>query len=208
MKDLDIQAVPGREVSEAVFLNNLRMATGEKHKMLESQGLLAALMSPEVTMDHYTTHLSLMQTIHQVFEQQLLPQLSILFPDKESILMSGLISDDLRFLGGSHAGFLPAAYALPVKTPSLAYALGFLYVLEGSKLGGKVIFKHLQKTLGISGEEGGKYLTDNGANTGSNWKRFLGVFAEYVTARQLEEEAIAGANDAFTSIYTYYQSNT
>lgn len=61
--------------------------------------------------------------------------------------------------------------------PSLAYAssaeaLGGLYVMEGSALGGQVISKDLRDRLGITPESGGAYFASYGSETGAMWRRF------------------------------------
>lgn len=62
----------------------------------------------------------------------------------------------------------------PVAPPaSRAEALGFLYVLEGSTLGGQVIRKQLLK-LGRS-LDGLSFLDPYGTDTGQRWKGFLAV---------------------------------
>jgi heme oxygenase len=68
----------------------------------------------------------------------------------------------------------PAPLPCPVPAPaSRAEALGLLYVLEGSTLGGQVIRKQLLK----QGQslDGLSFLDPYGAETGPRWKSFLAV---------------------------------
>ena len=75
---------------------------------------------------------------------------------------------DLAHLGEEPPG------PCPVPPPaSRAEALGFLYVLEGSTLGGQVIRKRLLK-LGRS-LDGLSFLDPYGPATGERWKAFLAV---------------------------------
>lgn len=62
-----------------------------------------------------------------------------------AINRKALIAKDLADLGGS----LPAR-ALPKRFSDLPEALGFLYVLEGAALGGRVIFKRLSSVPAIA----------------------------------------------------------
>lgn len=68
----------------------------------------------------------------------------------------------------------PPVSGLPrIALESLAEALGFLYVLEGSALGGRVIRKGLQakgKTL-----RGLSFLDPYGDETAGRWRSFLGI---------------------------------
>ena len=103
-----------------------------------------------------------------------------------------------------------SSHATPILLPDIEnnlQCLGAMYVMEGSKLGGKVISKHIQQTLAFSESCGAKFVSNYGVNTVALWKIFLSKFSEYVVENDCEEEAIRGANGAFTSIYDYFESN-
>ncbi len=73
----------------------------------------------------------------------------------------------------AHFGEPPPA-PCPVAPPaSKAEALGLLYVLEGSTLGGQVIRKRLLSQG--AGLDGVSFLDPYGAETGRRWKGFLAV---------------------------------
>lgn len=63
------------------------------------------------------------------------------------------------------SGDLPALPALPE-------ALGCHYVLEGSTLGGQVISRHLQKTMGVVPGRGGSFFASEGRDMGVMWRAF------------------------------------
>ena len=98
-------------------------------------------------------------------------------------------------------------YSLPVKKIAAPFAWGFAYVMEGSKLGGKVIFKHIQRQLGFSENSGASFIAGDGVNTFGLWKEFLLKFSAYVTQNSCEDEAIQGAEYAFKSIYNFFEIN-
>lgn len=82
----------------------------------------------------------------------------------------GMIDRDLRALK------VPSE-ALPSYRGSFTYAspaaaLGGLYVMEGSTLGGQVISRVLRDNLGITPERGGAYFASYGAEIGLMWRRF------------------------------------
>jgi heme oxygenase len=97
-------------------------------------------------------------------------------------------------------------YAIPgvISTP---FALGFMYVMEGSKLGGKVIYKHINRTLGYTPDSGARFIADYGNDTFVFWKAFLSHLSNYVMENDCEEEAIQGAEFAFSSIYDFLELN-
>ena len=82
------------------------------------------------------------------------------------------LAADLRFLGLDD----PAIDALPrapIDPPrGRDAALGALYVLEGSTLGGQVIAKHIARQLGLTAEGGCRYYAAHGRETGAMWKGF------------------------------------
>lgn len=49
-------------------------------------------------------------------------------------------------------------------------ALGALYVLEGSMLGGQLIARRLQESLGVGPDNGGRYYAGRGPQTFAHWK--------------------------------------
>lgn len=79
-----------------------------------------------------------------------------------------LVERDLAVLGDVQEAAVPAVYA----PRSLAEAIGVLYVLEGSTLGGRFIERTLQRTLGIDASSGAAYFHGHGEATGSMWKEF------------------------------------
>jgi len=191
-----------------LFLDSLKRNTSGLHVQLESQSLLAVLMSTEVTRQDYYQYLVRMFSIEIEFEKKVSSRLRFLFPNSGIRSASLIIEKDINDLGYSvDSNIRVKAYHIPPEILTISFSLGFMYVIEGSKLGGKVIFKHLNQRLGISTECGGRFISDNGANTGNHWKEFLTRFSEYIIGNQGEKEAIAGARFAFESIYQYYQSN-
>ena len=64
----------------------------------------------------------------------------------------------------------PPAAALPLD--DLAEAMGSLYVIEGSALGGRVIAPQLKRTLGLDQGRGASYFNGFGGETGAMWANF------------------------------------
>jgi heme oxygenase len=58
-----------------------------------------------------------------------------------------------------------------------ASALGSLYVMEGSTLGGRIIEKNLLLRLRLLPETGGSYFAGYGKRTGQMWRDFLNRLA-------------------------------
>jgi len=84
-----------------------------------------------------------------------------------------LLQADLAALGLSAraVAMLPVCPA-PV-LHNAAEALGPLYVMEGSTLGGRIIERNVERCLGLNGQDGCSYFAGYGARTGSMWRSFL-----------------------------------
>jgi heme oxygenase len=196
------------ELKAASFLNNIKQSTADLHLRLESQALLSAIMMPSVTKLQYYYYLSLMLKIEEVYERIVVKQLVGTFPGFEQRKASLLLLEDLKNIGDiAPETFMVKDYNIAFEKISIPFALGFMYVMEGSKLGGKVIYKHIHRTLGYSANDGAKFIADTGNNTFVLWKEFLSTFSIFVAENECEEEAIQGAEYAFRSIHDFFESN-
>jgi len=84
-----------------------------------------------------------------------------------------LLLRDLRGLGRSpdQIDNLPRCERLP-ETSTLAQALGCLYVIEGSTLGGQVIRRKVEKRLGFALEDGCAFFAGYQDETAVRWRDF------------------------------------
>lgn len=195
------------ETRAASFAHDIKRSTAALHLHLESQVLLSAITAPSVTSLQYCFYLALMKKIEEAYEREILPVAAGLFEGFEMQKASQLLSDDLDSIGNISTAYLLSDYVIPKERITLPFALGFMYVMEGSKLGGKVIYKHIHRTLGYSASNGAKFIADYGADTFGLWKVFLSTLSMYVTENDCAAEAIKGAEYAFSSIYDFFEAN-
>jgi len=94
--------------------------------------------------------------------------------------------------------------------------LGYLYVMEGSTLGGQLISRHFRQTLGIELATGGAYFHGYGEQTGARWKetvQFLDA-APVVASNDPQvqaafvDAAVGGANDTFIHLREWLRQAT
>lgn len=190
-----------------MFLNELRTATTPMHKALEENGISKLLMSPGVNLTDYAFYLACMGEVMKVYDDRVLPAVSTVVIDAERRKKAKDIVADLVFLYENGADRKePKPFVGFVGKASLAYALGYAYVIEGSTLGGRVILKHLNQTLNL-GENGTRFFAGYGAETGSFWKGFLQQFCDYIPSNKSEAEAIQGAVDGFSDIGKHFADN-
>lgn len=187
------------------FLTELRNATSQQHTQLESTDLSKKLLSDFVTVEDYKNYLLKMKDIVAYCEEAIFPCVENVITDIKSRRKLPLIQHDLDCL---HAGITTGNSFQPIKKNiTTAYALGFMYVVEGSTLGGRIILKHLKAKLGITDEECGTFFAGYKTSTGILWKNFLQFLSLYASQHNAANEITEGAKDAFESIYNYF-SNT
>jgi heme oxygenase len=179
------------------ILTRLKDFTRADHESLEK------LVSP--ALQDFLTYSCLLERFLGFFrplEAALLrvPGLSGLIPDLPKRNRSGLLQSDLAALGRSASamGSLPDCPDLP-PLGTIAEALGCLYVLEGSRLGGQVVARGLEK-LGLAAAARGFFLS-GGCNVGLMWKRLDAAMGSYAAVYPEQAGAICeSAQRTFRSL--------
>ena len=177
-----------------MFLQKLRTETAECHLALEKNPYSLALMHPNVTVDNYLTYLSKLYGFVYGFEKTVFPSLIAIDPDIENRRKTHLMEHDISMLGGdlTKIRVMPKEVFLKHYTHE-AVALGGLYVLEGSMLGGNIIKKHLNEKLNDSVIDKMRYFTAYGVDTGKVWKNFLTLLTQNASDKAKEDIIIKSA---------------
>lgn len=92
----------------------------------------------------------------------------------------------------------PASRSIPL--PDLGEVdsvLGALYVVEGSGLGGQVIYREIQRSLNIDVDSGAAFFFGNGEKTGAAWKRFTALLNERISRPEQAADAAEAMFGAF-----------
>lgn len=182
-----------RPVGPASLADRLRDETRDLHEALERDLDWERRMA---TPEGYARLLTRWWGFHAVFEPMV--RASPPFAGLEGRGRFHLVEADLGRLGLSSA----AIRALP-RIESLAFLgneaamIGALYVLEGSTLGGQVIARHVERTLGAGVAAGAcAYFQGYGkASTMPMWRAFLACLGE-VDARS-HDDVVIGARRTF-----------
>lgn len=185
-------------------LHALRTATGALHQRLDSQLPLAR---PDATLADYLRHLAALQPWLRRMRS------CIETADDESLgAVASRIDEGLAALESdlAHAAS-PAGAVAPADAKDLgrarcrtepvpaAYAWGVAYVVEGSQLGGAVMYRRLYPRLephpmryfARAGEGGG---------VGATWRGFVDAMASAVRSPEAVAAAQRGAVDAFEDL--------
>jgi heme oxygenase (biliverdin-IX-beta and delta-forming) len=184
-----------------MFLQQLRNETAECHTALEKNPYSIALMHTNVTMEDYSTYLQKLYGFVYGFEKTVFPLLTAVDPDIESRRKSRLMEQDIKLLGGNLTKLqVMSEDVFKEHYISQAAALGGLYVLEGSMLGGNIIKKHLQEKLSDSVVNKTNYFTAYGTELGKVWKVFLNLLTQNASDAVKEEAIIKSAITTFRLI--------
>ncbi|PVE22674.1 biliverdin-producing heme oxygenase [Microvirga sp. KLBC 81] len=124
------------------------------------------------TRDGYTNLLIRFYGFHSAWEEAA----SALASDKaffESRCKTKLLVKDLKALGLSCDEIIRLPQCDPLMPlPSPAAVLGSMYVVEGSTLGGAIIAREVERTLGLDDKTGCAYFKSYGREIAVMWKQF------------------------------------
>jgi|APAra7269096979_1048534.scaffolds.fasta_scaffold00026_125 heme oxygenase len=177
----------------------LRERTGKQHQELER--VLIPSIKAANTPDAYIKLLQLFYGYYYPLEQHIAAHMDISFPGGfERRRKASLLLDDIAAISGAPAITPPCCTDIPEITDN-AQALGAMYVLEGSTLGGQVICQILMRNM--SAPELPKALSffnGYGADTQSYWDTFVHYLQGYhgnETQQQRMLEAAAATFERF-----------
>lgn len=181
-----------------MFLQKLKSETAKSHFALEQNPYSINLMSPKVSLEDYSTYLQKLYGFIFGFERTVFPKLQKIDPDINLRRKSELMQHDLWNLKCDFTK-LPTLSdeAFNQHYTDELTALGGLYVLEGSMLGGVMIKKHLIEKLGNEVFDNTKYFTGYGSETGKVWKNFLNILSFHAADAEKEQIIIKSANNTF-----------
>ena len=148
-----------------MILLRLKTETRDSHLRVERD---LGVMNPDLNLPEYRTLVSRLYAFHLWWE----PLVSLLLNDEAFFgprRKLGLLKRDLEILGAPLPG-RPARSGLALRTAQ--DALGSLYVLEGSTLGGQLIAQHVEAALGLAHGEGSAYFRSYGKTVAERWREF------------------------------------
>jgi len=113
-----------------------------------------------------------------------------------------LLEVDLRALGVVRPAALPVCTDLPPHG-TVSAAFGCLYVMEGATLGGQIITKAVEKSLGVTAETGGRFFNGYGDRTGPMWQGFRTAVTAFAVTVGDQDEVVAAARATFISLHRW-----
>lgn len=186
-------------------LTALRAATEQRHTELDTRTPLAA---PAPDLRAYRDHLQLLEAWLaplQSWQQGAVDGPAQALPARDFLAQIRLDLQDPALVALPPAPLLSPAAAAPwPQDADPAYRWGVAYVVEGSQLGGAVLYKKLAQRL--SPHPLG-YLRGEGA-PGARWQQFLAALRGAVVTPAQIEQACQGARQAFDSLIGLLNSSS
>jgi len=181
-------------VQDAGILRRLRNETADVHGRLEQK---IDVLSPRFSFQNYVQLLQGFYAVHAGWNDCAHGLLSSAVSDlAERLQHLERIESDLERLGHK-----PALVALDFsRVRTTAAALGCMYVLEGSTLGGQILSRTFAARFDIEALCGGAYFHGYGPRTGLMWRRFGEQLESWSAARpDTADEIVRGAEWMFAA---------
>ncbi|MGK7866214.1 biliverdin-producing heme oxygenase [Falsiroseomonas sp. E2-1-a20] len=180
----------------------LRQATGAVHERLHGVPVFSRLAAGQIEAAEYVGLLRRLLGFHLGVEVALIaaPSLEPFGITVEARRRSPMLLADLKALGAKP---LAPVAALPAPE-SAAWAMGCLYVTEGSTLGGQ----HLARALDgiLPGEAGRSFLRGYGARHGAMWRECCAAIEACGAEAGRLAAMIAGAEATFASFEGWFSA--
>jgi heme oxygenase len=138
--------------------------------------------------------------LHLIWEQRALNVLDVQLLGPR--LKAQWLRSDLQAMGLSEQAIARIALCpLPMEMRNASQALGAMYVLEGSTLGGQVIYREAAEKLELTPETYGRFFYGYGTRTAAMWTGFGELLQSRYDAGELDlDEASTGAKAMFVTV--------
>lgn len=188
------------ETTHSVILARLKAETQAEHDAIER---VLDLTSDALTLAAYRERLARLYGFHRPVEARLhaVPGIDLHARRKHPLLLA-----DLHALGGDDPEQLPLCVELP-PLAGPADRFGCLYVLEGATLGGRVIARHVARTLGVTPASGGRFFHGYDARTAAMWQAFRGALAAFAEASASHDRIVAAAIATFRTLRVFCEAH-
>ena len=189
--------------------DELRASTAPLHRQAEAA---LAMMDASMSLETYRSRLLMLHSFYRDVEPTIVShagwaELGIDMRERRKL---PLLASDLAFveerLRRGEADTAREATGAPITTEldspihwlaSFPAALGAAYVLEGSTLGGAILYRHLSRVLDLGEGPGARFFHCYGEETGTRWKQFVDALNRAPLDAEGMRCAVAGAVGTF-----------
>lgn len=189
-----------------MILHRLKDETRASHAALECQ---MPLLDADLRAADYKQMVQKLYTYHKPLEALLLasPGFAKIGVDYSGREKTPRLARDLMAIGVSARDVeqMHQCESLPpLADPS--HIFGCLYVLEGATLGGQIVARHLQASLGLTPETGASYFSGYGAQTGPQWKTFCALLTAHAEHLDDTTDILAGAHATYETLSAWMRA--
>ncbi len=185
-----------------MILEFLKKHTSKIHKEIEAKSIARSILDHNISLQDYRQLLLNYAIAYASLEQLLIhneqhiitPLRSFIHTNKSEKLMLDLkgISINMPYLQSMEV-------FLPFKP---AFAVGILYVLEGSMLGANVIAKHLSQCENLKKIRKHHFFVEGSKDNLETWRKLNGILAALSFTSDQQQEALTAAINAFNCFET------
>lgn len=180
-----------------MVLKRVRQATAPLHKAVEQKLQLA---SPELTFAHYTRVLQAFLGFFEPWEAAL----DAACPEEFRPLWSNSaraerLRTDLRSLGAAPDPHIASPAVPPIENPGAW--LGSLYVLEGSRLGGQHISRHVEQHFHWADGRGYSFFATNPLELRQRWRTLCTAIESH---NNLSNQIVRGSHRTFDCLLKHF----
>lgn len=183
----DEGAVVSRMKRDDSILHELKQRTAFDHRRLET---LVQAQRSLCSLPEYRVLLSDLFAIYLALETRmaLVAALPHYLPDISNRWKISYLASDLRSLGIAAQNIKHCSPVPPIA--SVSQALGCMYVLEGSTLGGQILSREVLVHLKLTRANGCRFFSSYGSDVGSMWRRFTDALESYDRSNPNERPVI------------------
>jgi heme oxygenase len=192
-------------------MDRLRDETRREHRQIEALPFFTALTGGDLPIAAYAEWLQSLHTVYAAFEGEMQraqhPQIVAVWD--AALHKLPLIQQDLASLQPHLATELTLPrlraelVAQRIRQRAIDHPsslLGYLYVLEGSTLGGVVLHARVARSLGLQRSGGLAFLGSYGKATRAHWTAFTQRMNQAGLSEAEQDEAISAAREAFDGV--------
>ncbi|HAO20565.1 MAG: hypothetical protein BWK80_49995 [Desulfobacteraceae bacterium IS3] len=199
------------------IMERLKVQTKKLHVMAHGLPFFKALFKRELKIDSYVGQLRALAIIHEVLEREMA---SSDHPAVKSLLNGcmpklPLLTRDIGYFEHLNIRETAAANRIAIsltdkiilrKQQNPVSLIGYLYTLEGSTQGGKVIKPHIADLFGLKGPDGLLFFDSYGENVRSNWAGFSQRMLDAVQDEDTAKNIIEASHEIFYGLFKIYES--
>lgn len=186
-------------------LTAVRLATNGTHKSVEQ---LTPFFRPDFDRPAYLRWLHLMHGFYRRVDALVVQAGFTSLTGWHYVPRCELIMNDLAVLGDTPPSEAadPGGVLDPMQVlKSVGELAGLLYVVEGSALGGKVLLKVLERSVGVRATSGASFFAPHGEMPQVHWGDYVQLLARLSGDKVTENEIVKGAVTTFKAFQAWIE---